>query len=57
MNRLALTMYIKNRRNSNKFKACGWYQTLRLTESVLLRNRPTNLRLQRGFKPTPTNKI
>ena len=33
------TMYIKNRRNSNKFKAFGSYQTLCLTESLVLRNR------------------
>ena len=32
-------MYIKNRRNSSKFKACGSYQTLCLTESFVLRNR------------------
>jgi len=34
-----LTMYIKNRRNSSEIKACGWYQTLCLTESFVLRNR------------------
>jgi hypothetical protein len=33
------TMYIKNRRNSNKFKAFGSYQSLCLTESFVLRNR------------------
>jgi len=33
------TMYIKNRRNSNKIKACGSYQTLCLSESSVLRNR------------------
>jgi hypothetical protein len=33
------TMYIKNRRNSNKFMAFGSYQTLCLTESFVLRNR------------------
>ena len=32
-------MYIKNRRNSSKFKAFGWHQTLCLTESFVLRNR------------------
>jgi len=32
-------MYIKNRRDSNKFKALGSYQTLYLTESFVLRNR------------------
>jgi hypothetical protein len=32
-------MYIKNRRNSAKFKAFGSYQTLWLTESFVLRNR------------------
>ena len=34
-----ITMYIKNRRNSNKTKAFGSYQTLCLTESFVLRNR------------------
>jgi|GEM_PF-4215215 len=34
-----VTMYIKNRRNSNKFKAFGLYLTLCLTESFVLRNR------------------
>ncbi len=33
------TMYIKNRRNSSKIKDFGTYQTLRLTESLVLRNR------------------
>jgi len=33
------TMYIKNRRNSSKFKDCGSHQTLCLTESFVLRNR------------------
>jgi hypothetical protein len=33
------TMYIKNRRNSSKFKGCGLYQTLCLTETSVLRNR------------------
>lgn len=33
------TMYIKNRRNSNKFKDFGSYQTLSLTEKSVLRNR------------------
>lgn len=32
-------MYIKHRRNINKFKAFGLYQTLCLTESFLLRTR------------------
>ena len=32
-------MYIKNRRNSNKIKAFSSYQTLCLTESLVLRNR------------------
>jgi len=32
-------MYIKNRRNSYKFKGFGTYQTLSLTESYVLRNR------------------
>ncbi len=32
-------MYIKNRRNSAKFKVFGSYQTLCLTESFVLRNR------------------
>lgn len=31
-------MYIKNRRNSNKFKAFDSHQTLCLTESLMLRN-------------------
>jgi hypothetical protein len=39
MKKRALTMYIKNRRNSNKFKAFGSYQTLCLTESLVPRNR------------------
>ena len=30
-------MYIKNRRNSNKIKAFGSYQSLCLTESFVLR--------------------
>ena len=30
-------MYIKNRRNSSKFRASGSYQTLCLTESLVLR--------------------
>jgi hypothetical protein len=34
-----LSMYIKNRRDSNKNKAFGSYQTLCLTESLVLRNR------------------
>ncbi len=34
-----VTMYIKNRRNSNEFKGFGSYQTLCLTESFVLRNR------------------
>lgn len=34
-----LTMYIKNRRNSSKFKAFGSYYTLCLTENLALRNR------------------
>ena len=34
----AHTMYIKNRRNSTKFKACGSYQTLCSTESLVLLN-------------------
>ena len=34
-----VTMYIKNRRNSSKMKAYGSYQTLYLTESLVLRNR------------------
>ena len=29
-------MYVKNRRNSSKFNAFGSYQTLCLTESVVL---------------------
>jgi len=32
-------MYIKNRRNSSKFKGFGSYQTLCLTESFVLRSR------------------
>ena len=32
-------MYIKNRRNSGKFKGFGSYQTLCLTESEVLRIR------------------
>ena len=32
-------MYIKNRRNSDNFKGSGSYQTLYLTESIVLRNR------------------
>ena len=32
-------MYIKNRRNSSKFKAFGSYYTLCLTENLALRNR------------------
>ncbi len=32
-------MYIKNRRNSNKIKGFGVYQTWCLPESVVLRNR------------------
>src|SRR5690606_17046893 len=34
-----LTMYIKNRRDSSKIKAFGSYQSLCLTESLVLRNR------------------
>jgi hypothetical protein len=34
-----LTMYIKNRRDSNKFKAFGSHQSLSLIESLVLRNR------------------
>lgn len=34
-----ITMYIKNRRNSSKFKSFGSYQTLLLTKSEMLRNR------------------
>jgi hypothetical protein len=34
-----LTMYIKNRRDSNRFKAFGSYQSVCLTESLVLRNR------------------
>jgi len=34
-----VTMYIKNRRNSNEFQAFGSHQTLYLTESFVLRNR------------------
>ena len=37
--KLATTMYIKNRRNSSKFKAFGSHQTLCITESFVLRNR------------------
>lgn len=33
------TMYIKNRRVSAKFMGFGSYQTLRLTQSFVLRNR------------------
>ena len=33
-------MYIKNRRNSTKIKGFGSYQTLYLTESSVLQNRP-----------------
>ena len=33
------TMYIKNRRDSTKFKVLSSYQTLYLTESSVLRNR------------------
>jgi hypothetical protein len=36
---LWVTMYIKNRRNSNKIKAFGSYQILCLIESFVLRNR------------------
>ena len=32
-------MYIKNRRNSTIIKGFGSYQTLYLTESLVLRNR------------------
>jgi len=32
-------MYIKNRRNSSKYKALGSYQSLCLTESFELRDR------------------
>ena len=32
-------MYIKNRRNSNKFKGFGSYQTSYLNEILVLRNR------------------
>ncbi len=32
-------MYIKNRRNSSKFKAYDSYKSLCLTESFVLRNR------------------
>ncbi len=32
-------MYIKNRRNSTKIKSFGLYQSLFLTESLVLRNR------------------
>jgi len=32
-------MYIKNRRNGNKIKAFNAYQTLCLTENLVLRNR------------------
>jgi len=39
LKRIKLKMYIKNRRNSNKFKGFGSYQTLGLTESFVLRNR------------------
>ena len=34
-----ITMYIKNRRNSNKIMVFGSYQTLCLTEILVLRNR------------------
>ena len=37
--RQQLTMYIKNRRNSNKFKCFGSYQSICLSESLVLRNR------------------
>ena len=30
-----ITMYIKNRRDSSKFKAYGLYETLLLTESLI----------------------
>ncbi len=34
-----LTIYIKNRQNSNKFKDFGSHQSLCATESLVLRNR------------------
>ena len=37
--KIKLKMYIKNGRNSNKFKAFGSYQTLYFNESLVLRNR------------------
>ena len=37
--RFSSTMYIKNRRNSNKFRAFGSLQSLCLTENLVLRNR------------------
>jgi hypothetical protein len=37
--KLMPTMYIKNRRVSAKFELCGSYQTLCLTESLVLLNR------------------
>jgi hypothetical protein len=37
--RQGITLYIKNRLKSSKFKALSSYQTLSLTESFLLRNR------------------
>jgi hypothetical protein len=45
--KLAAAMYIKNRRNSDKLKAFGSYQTLCLTESFVLRNRKLLLAAKR----------
>ena len=42
-------MYIKNRRNSSKFKAFGSYYTLCLTENLALRNRLPQLQRQNLF--------
>jgi hypothetical protein len=41
LKRIKFKTYIKNRRNSSKFKTFRSYQTLWLIESLMLRNRPT----------------
>lgn len=44
-------MYIKNRRNSIEFWACGSFQILYLTESLVLRNPKTDIaKMKRLFK-------
>jgi hypothetical protein len=40
-------MYIKNRRDSNEFKAFGSYQNLSLTENLVLRNRQLRVAAKR----------